>query len=405
MNLSHKRQLILFLIAVGLTAIASGIHDSIFNNFLSDKFGLIATERGWIEFPREAPGFLVVIMAGLLSTLTVTRLGVVSTLAFAAGMVGMAVFGGKLGPMVVVMMLASGGMHLLQPVGASVILGLSHAKKRGRRMGLTGGVGTAGSILGAGAVWLFFDKAAAPWRYYSWFMAAAIMCLLASFVYAQMHIPHLASQPRSKLVVRRKYSLYYCLELLAGARKQIFLTFGPWVLIKVYHEPVPGMAALLLIAAGIGIFFKPIAGMAMDYFGERTIMIVDGLSLSLVCVGYGYAGLIMDSPDHARWLACACYVLDNLLFALGDSRTLYMSRMADSPQELTATVSMGVSINHVASMTIPAIAGLVWISFGYERLFMCGSVLALLLAALSTRVPSKRSREQAEKREALRNRE
>jgi MFS family permease len=196
-------------------------------------------------------------------------------------------------------------------------------------------------------------------------------------------------------VFRRKYSLYYVLEFFSGARKQIFITFGPWVLIRVYHQPATDMAGLLMTAALIGIVFKPLAGHAMDRFGEGRIMIVDGVVLSAVCVGYGYAGFLTATPEHARRLACACYVLDNLLFALGDARILYLSRLTNSREETTSTLAMGVSINHVASMTIPAVAGVVWMRFGYEGVFLAGAVLALGLATIATRVPARRPGGQA----------
>jgi MFS family permease len=212
-----------------------------------------------------------------------------------------------------------------------------------------------------------------------------------ALLYAAMHVPHL-QQPRPRLVFKKEYTLYYALELFAGARKQIFLTFGPWVLIRMYHLSASRMGALLTTAALIGILVRPAAGMAMDRFGERAVMIADGLALSVVCIGYGYAGGLTSSADHARILASACYVLDNLLFSLGDARTLYLSRLSRSPQEMTSTLAMGVSINHVASMTIPAVAGLVWVRFGYGRVFLAAAALAILIAALATRVPSKRRR-------------
>ncbi|NCB40050.1 MAG: hypothetical protein EOM80_14895, partial [Erysipelotrichia bacterium] len=90
---------------------------------------------------------------------------------------------------------------------------------------------------------------------------------VGSLIYASMHIPHL-HQRRAGMVLRKRFSLYYLLEFLFGARKQIFLTFGPWVLIKVYDLPATSIAGLLMIASVIGIVFKPLAGMAIDYFGE-----------------------------------------------------------------------------------------------------------------------------------------
>lgn len=379
-----NRPLILFFIAVACLAVGSGLHDSIFNNFLADTFHLSAEARGWLEFPRETPGFLVVAMTGALYAFSVTGIGVVGALLFCLGSLGLAFFGQQYGVMLVMMVVGSAGMHLLQPVGATVILSLSSESTRGKWMGIAGGVGTAGVVLGTGFVWLFFDKAAPAYRL--GFVVVGVVTGIAGVVYAMMHIPQL-KEPRARLVLHRRYSLYYALEFLFGARKQIFITFGPWVLIKVYGLPASSIAGLLMTAAIIGIVFKPLSGLAIDRFGERTVMIVDGVVLSVVCVGYGYALHIAGQPDLARTIACICFVLDDLLFSLGNARSIYVARIAETPQELTSTLALGVSINHIASMTIPAVAGAVWMGFGYERVFLAAAVLALSISAVSTLVP------------------
>jgi len=378
--------MMLFFAAVACLTIAGGIHDSIFNNFLSDTFSLSADQRGWLEFPRELPGLLVVLMSGILCMLPVTRVGMVAAWIFAAGMVGMAAFGGVFSSMLGMMILGSAGLHLSQPVGSSVILALSDDHNRGKRMGQAGAAGTVGIVLGTGLVWLFFDKQTPAYR--TGFLMVAVMCLFAGAFYAVMKVPHL-DQPRPRLVVRKRFWLYYLLEFLFGARKQIFITFGPWVLIRVYGLPATSIAGLLMIAALIGIVFKPLAGIAIDRFGERTVMICDGLVLALVCLGYGYAAFLTGNPVHARWLACVCFVFDDLLFALGAARAIYLSRLSADPQELNATLALGVSVNHIASMTIPAVAGAVWVGFGYERVFFAAAVFALGISVVSTQVPPK----------------
>lgn len=395
--MSLKTQLLLFFAAVACMAAAMGVHDSVFNNFLNDTFQLTADQRGWLEFPRELPGFLTVLMTGVLASLAVTRLAVVASAMFLGGLVGIALLGASYPMMVTMMMIASAGMHLLQPVGGSIALGLSEASNRGRRMGQMGSVGTAGTVFGTGTVLLLLDKSAP--HYVQWFLVAAALGGAAGVIYACMHIPHL-NRPRPRMVVRRRFSLYYLLEFVFGARKQIFLTFGPWVLIKVYGAAATSIAGLLMTAAIIGIFFQPVVGYLIDRFGERRIMILDGSLLVFVCLGYGYAFRSAlgwsGSTEHALALALpvasACFVADNLLFALGSARAAYLSRLTDSPEEITSTLAMGVSINHIASMTIPAVAGYVWMTFGYERVFAAGAVLAAGQALLALLVPRRGAR-------------
>jgi len=214
------------------------------------------------------------------------------------------------------------------------------------------------------------------------------MAAAAAVFYTMMHIPHL-HQKRARLVVRKKYRLYYALEVLFGARKQIFITFGFWVLIDVYGQEASGIGQLLMAAALVGIVFKPLVGAAIDRFGERSVLIADGLILAVVCLGYGYAMHLAPNPAQALLIAQGCFILDNLLFSLGSGRAIYLSRIAESPEDLTSTLALGVSINHIASMSIPAVAGAVWELFGYERVFLAAALLAVGISCVSTLVPRK----------------
>jgi MFS family permease len=384
-HISMKFQFILFLSATACMAMAGGINGSIFNNFLSDTFKLSASSRGWLELPRELPGFLVVVMTGMLATMPITRVGTVGGLIFFVGMIGLAFFSGSFAVMIIMMMIGSAGMHLLQPITMSIAIAMGSEETRGKRIGQTGAIQTAGVVLGTGFVWIFFSKVDP--QYQLGFFLMALCGLAAAIVYYTMNLKHL-HQPRAKLVFNKKHSLYYLLELLFGARKQIFITFGPWVLIQVYDKPANSIASLLMIAAIIGIFFKPFIGSLIDRVGERKILIIDGIILFFVCLGYGYA-LKIASPETAKWIAAICFIADNLLFALGSGRAIYASRISQSSNELTSTLAMGVSINHLISMVIPGIAGIIWLKFGYENVFLAAAIFALIISVTAMFVPKK----------------
>ncbi len=397
-----KKQTLLLLGGFAFMGVALGINESIFHNFLKDAYSIEADARGALEFPRELPGLLVVLFSGVLCMLPVARVGVVGGLVFAAGMAGLGLWGGhNYTAMMATMVLGSAGMHLLQPVSSSMAIALSKEGARGRGLGRMGAVGTVGTVLGAGLVMLFFGDSShlsLPHltEYRRWFLVAAGAGALSALFYGAMHVPDL-HQPRARIVLRRRYSLYYLLEFLFGARKQIFITFGPWVLIQVYGREAPGIAALLMIGSLIGIGFKPFAGWTIDRFGERTMLIMDGLLLSVICLGYGYAWHLSGDPGIAGLIASCCFVLDNLLFAFGTGRTVYASRLSGSHGETNSTLAMGISINHIASMVVPLFAGFVWMAWGYELVFAGAAVLALIIAAVSARVPGKAHWEEARK--------
>ncbi|NQU41699.1 MFS transporter [bacterium] len=382
--MERKVQVGIFFGAVIFMAAAFNVHEAMFNNFLDDTFAMSAGMRGFLELPREFPGFMVVIMAGMLAALPVTRLAAVGALVFALGMAGLAFFGGSFSPMVMLMMLASAGQHILQPVGSSIALSLSGSRNKGMRMAQMGVIGTVGMFIGAGVVKVLFDWMGLGYR--TAFLVGSGLGLIGMIYYLALHVPSLHA-PRARLVFRRKYWLYYLLEVFFGARKQIFITFGPWVLIRVYGEEPARFGQLLMIAAAVGLVFKFLVGVGIDKLGERFVLMADGVFLALVCLGYGYAFKFTGDFEMARHIAYVCFIADNLLFSIGSARAVYVSRLADSPGEVTSTLAMGISINHIVSMTIPMVAGLAWTIFGFEKVFLGAAILALLSIGLSSLVP------------------
>lgn len=381
--------LYLFFGAEIVMAASMGINESIFNNYLSDTFQMTAEARGGLEFPRELPGFLVVVFAGILGALSLTRMGALAAVVFAAGTAGLGLAGNSYAFMVAAMLVGSMGMHLIQPISHSLTIAMSEENRRGFRLGQLGGMRTLGTVLGTGVIWLSFSDEAP--QYLPGFLCAAGGGVVAAAIYSRLKVSGVHYR-RSFFVMRRKFWLYYVLEFLFGARKQIFITFGPWVLIHVYGLSPGDIAFLLMLASGIGLVFKPVAGWAMDEWGERVVMVGDGLTLTLVCLGYGFAGLFPGDPRVALLIAGTCFILDNLLFALGTGRTVYVSRLASDPDELTGTLSLGVTVNHIASMVIPFWAGLMWKELGFQIVFAAAGALAMLVAGFSWLVPGKGAR-------------
>lgn len=190
-------------------------------------------------------------------------------------------------------------------------------------------------------------------------------------------------------MLKRRYSLYYLLNVFSGARKQVFVTFGPWVLIKIFGEPAPTIAKLWIVASIIGIFFQPQLGKLIDRVGERVILMADAVILIGVCLGYGFAReLPLARPVH---LVYACYVLDNVMFAAGMARATYMDKIAENESDIHASLSLGVTIDHAVSMSIPTLGGLVWVRHGFPYVFLgvAGIAVCNLIVASFVRAPAR----------------
>jgi len=368
-----RRELFLFLIVVAALGATSGMFETTFNNFLSDTFGITAQARGKLEFPRELPGFLVALLGGALFFLSETRLGALAAVATAAGLLGLAALGDGYGRMVMCMVIWSAGAHMMMPVTNTIALSLAPRERRAAKMGQIGATAMAATIAGAGLVWLGMEHLHLPYRTV-FTIAAASAGAAALFIALISPLPG-RSGARPKLVLKRKYSLYYLLNVFSGARKQVFVTFGPWVLVKIFQEPAPTIAKLWVVASAVGIVFQPQLGRLIDRLGERAVLAADALLMIGVCLGYGFAHrLPLAQPVH---LVYVCYVLDQILFACGIARATYLDKIADSEADIHASLSLGVSIDHAVSMSIPALGGLAWQRFGFPYVFLGAAAIAL----------------------------
>lgn len=383
-------QLLLYFTAIIFMGAASGCFDTSYNNFLSDVFHITAQGRGMLEFPREMPGFLVAAMTGMLAALAETTVASIAGLATFVGMMGLGwVHLTDTNPgawywMVFFTVVWATGTHLGMPVQASIGMSLAHESKRGRRLGQMGSLGGVGVIIGAAIAWALSGTRSTP-PYWLIFMSGAVLALCAAITFVQIRgVGRQTARPR--LIVRRKYWLYYVLCVLFGARKQIFMTFGPWVLIKVFKQPVATFAKLRITNSCLTVFTNPFIGSLIDRWGERRVLMVDSFLLMLVCLGYGASHRFGEA---GVWIAFACFVLDEVIFGFGMARTVYLSKIVEKPEHLTASLGLGVSLDHAISMTLPTLGGLIWMRYGHPWVFFAGGMIGLLMTIFSSmiRVP------------------
>jgi MFS family permease len=369
---------------------AGGMFETTFNNFLSDTYNLGADTRGMLEFPRELPGFLTALFAGMLFFLPETRIGAACAGVVGLGILGMAWRGTHWNSMLAFMVLWSIGTHLLMPVRSSLGMALAQGERRGARLGEISGAGIAASIVGCAIVWFVLRHSARDYTLI--FIIGGAAALAATLAYLWMRMPA-AHLQRPKFVWRTAYWRYYVLEFLFGARKQIFITFGPWVLVRIFHQPAYVFAQLWIIAAVLGVAVQPLLGRAIDRFGQRAVILADAVCIFVVCVGYGTAHLIPER-GIALLVLCSCLVADQLLFGTGMARDTYLARIAERPEHIAPTLSLGISINHVVSMSIPTLGGLLWVRYGHGAVFMAAACIALVMFCFALGLPQ-RARAQA----------
>ena len=162
------------------------------------------------------------------------------------------------------------------------------------------------------------------------------------------------------------------LEILHGIRKQLYLTFGFWLMVSTLGQSPGYIGKTLLMAGIIGLVTQPLIGWSIKRYGERKVTIFDSVALSLLCLAYAFAPELL--PLHwAVGVVTACFVLDNLLFALGMARSTYVARICEKPEDITPSIYTGLAINHVASIAYGVLGGVIWMNTGGpQAVFLIG---------------------------------
>lgn len=379
---NKDRDFKLFLIVGLFTGIASGINSTVFNNFLSDTYKLTAAARGIVEFPRELPGVLIVIVLGILSFLGDLKIAIVGMLFASLGMLGLGLFSPTFATMLIWMMLLSLGTHIFMPLSAGIGMNLSQKENYGARLGRYSAFNLIATIIGYSIVWFGFKYF--NLTYQIAFVLASIFYIFAAFFLGLMK----SKKPKTKkarFIFRKKYTLYYCLSVVNGARKQIFLTFAPWVLIQVYHVDPPTFAILGLIVAILSILTRTIVGNAIDIKGERFVLSLEAIVLIIICMGYSFAADLVPT-SIAVVIIAACYVIDNSLSVVEMARSTYIKKIAICPEDVIPTLSAGTSFDHIIAMSIPFVGGILWTSLGYKYVFIVAAFIAVINLFLSLKI-------------------
>jgi len=379
------RELKLFIAASFVMGMAYSVMDSTFNNFLNDRFSPTGFQRSFLEFPRELPGVLTMFVTALLWFLCSRRLGAWSLLLGAAGTLLIGFAAPTYAAMVVFLFVYSVGQHVFMPLASTIGMELAAEGKAGRRLGQLNALRNAASIGGSFLVFVGFKYLGFTFNHT--FVVVAVG-LAAASVFLFLMKPQPVQKPANYLKLRREYNLYYVLAILYGTRKQLFITFAPWVLVTVFNVTPATLAAIITAGGVIGILFQPFLGWSVDRFGERNVLTAEAVLLAVVCLGYGFARSIF--PEGAAFLVvCACYLVDQMLMAVNMARATYMKKIALRAEDVQPALTIGQSLDHVVSITIALLGGVIWSALGYQYVFLLGAGIALVnfIVAMRVRVP------------------
>lgn len=376
-----------FITAVAMFGFSSAVYNTIFNNFLSESFNMGNLERGVLELPREMPGLLVVFISMLFFFLPPRKLAAFSHLLAAIGLYLIGHYSVSFSMMLVWLFLYSTGQHLFLPLSTAIGMEFAHDGKTGKSLGKLNAISNFAAIAGSSVVFFGF-------KYFKFNFSISYTFASMALVISSILLFTLKSEKTQKretrFILRKEYKLFYWLSILFGTRKQIFLTFAPWVIVTVYGKSTSVVATLMTAAGLIGIIFNPLLGRAVDRFGERFVLMSEAALLIIVCLGYGFAKILF-SDSVAFVIASVCYMADQLLLYVSMARSTYLKKIALHPSEVNPSLTMGVTIDHFFSIVIALVSGVIWIKLGYQYVFLAGAVIAIVNLVSAAQIKIKKT--------------
>ncbi|HEY5975933.1 MAG TPA: MFS transporter, partial [Geobacteraceae bacterium] len=226
------------------------------------------------------------------------------------------------------------------------------------------------SIASAGLIWCLGGVLAYRWIF---LIIGGVVCCLG--VWALGQDPTHASIPpqRLRMFLKRRYWLYYALTFMSGARRQIFMVFSMFLLVKVFHFTVQEMTILFIVNNAINWFINPLIGRAINAFGERALCTIEYGGVVAVFLTYAYGS--------SKGLVAAMYIMDYILFNFAVAIRTYFQKIAE-PADIAPTTAVGFTINHIAAVFLPALGGYLWM-VDYRLPFLGGAALGVVSLALA----------------------
>ncbi|MCG8472109.1 MAG: MFS transporter [Desulfobacterales bacterium] len=347
----------------------------LFDNFAVGTLALDGSHVGTIQSVREIPGFLALLVVYVTLILKEHRIASWSVVILGMGVAATGWFPSFQGLLMTTLVM-SFGFHYFETVNQSLTLQYFDHATAPVVLGKLRSYGAAASIVSG---ILFF--AAAPLLSYEELYTASGLLILATGLISLKKNPTdpLAPAQHKRPVFRKRYGLFYFLTFMAGARRQIFIAFSVFLLVKRFHFSVQEVALLFLFNNAVNFFISPLIGRAIVRFGERRILSIEYASLIVIFLAYAFT--------DSRLVVALLYILDHVFFNFAMAIKTYFQKVA-APQDIAPSMAAGFTINHIAAVVLPVIGGLLWM-VDYRIPFYAGAVMAGISWMAVQKIPAK----------------
>ncbi|MEM7091103.1 MAG: MFS transporter [Pseudomonadota bacterium] len=374
-----RRPVALLILMACTMPIAFNGWSALLNNFVIEAANFDGADIGLLHTVREIPGFLAVGVIAVIIFVREQVLGLISLVMLGAATAVTAWFP-SLGGLLFVTLFSSIGFHYYETVNQSLQLQWLPKDRAPQMLGWMVAAGSAATLVVYGLIVLTWDRFDLSYNLVFMLTGGTTVALA---IFAMLAFPQFESPtPQTKkLILRRRYWLYYALQFMAGARRQIFIVFAGFMMVEKFGFDVHQLTGLYLINLVINMLAAPLLGRAVGWFGERRTLIFEYAGLATVFAAYG--GIYWFGWGVA--LAATLYVIDHVLFALALALKTYFQKIAD-PADIAPTAAVAFTINHIAAVFLPALLGLLWV-VSPGAVFALAAFMAMVSFALALLIP------------------
>ncbi|AKU57814.1 MFS transporter [Vibrio parahaemolyticus] len=366
----------LLLISI-IVPIAFSTWMALLNNFVIEKANFDGADIGLLQSVREIPGFLAFTAVFLLLFIREQRFMLVSLAMLTLGTALTGYFPTLYG-LLFTTLLMSTGFHYFETLKQSLSLQWLSKEEAPEMLGKFISVGALASLFTYGAIWILLEQLKFDFK--TVYLLAGgvgfVLIIVMALVFPQFKT---AVPQNKKLVLRKRYWLYYALTFMSGARRQIFTVFAGFLMVEKFGYSAADITLLFLINYLFNFLFAKRIGRFIGVVGERKALTFEYVGLIFVFVGYGLV-------QTAEW-AAALYVVDHLFFALALAIKTYFQKIAD-PADMASTAGVAFTINHIAAVVIPVTFGMIWL-VSPSSVFYIGAGMAAVSLLLSLNIPAK----------------
>ncbi|PQJ84365.1 MFS transporter [Aliivibrio sifiae] len=373
---AHWRNPKTFLILISIVVpIAFSAWSALLNNFVIEKAAFTGADIGLLQSVREIPGFLAFTAVFVLLFLREQKFMILSLIMLAVGVAITGFFPSVYG-LLCTTLLMSTGFHYFETLKQSLSLQWFTKEEAPEMLGKLISVGALASLCTYGALWILLEVIQLEFK---WIYLIAGSVALSIIIFMWLAFPEFKSEtPQTKkLVLRKRYWLYYALTFMSGARRQIFTVFAGFLMVEKFGYSAADITLLFLANYAFNWLFAKKIGRWIGVVGERKALMFE--YVGLICVFVGYA--VVQTAE----IAAALYIIDHLFFALALAIKTYFQKIAD-PADMASTAGVAFTINHIAAVIIPVSFGLIWL-VSPAAVFYVGAGMALLSLILSLNIP------------------